>query len=147
MPWIEIEEAAALTAVNAPTLEATRTKAKKAGQADPLTETIAKVVALVHGAVAASGRYILGPEGTIPARLEATALDILAVRMLGRLDLEIPQAKELLYKSAEATLKAVAAGTFDCDVPLVPSAEPSSAPTPRIKPRCRRFRRQDGDGA
>lgn len=146
MAWITLTEAAALTAVNAPTLEAARTAAIATGQADPLPLVIAQVVNQVRGSVGASGRYRLGADGTIPSKLEAAALDLLAVRLLGRLDLEISDAKRTLYKTAEDTLRAVAAGNFDIEEPLIPSDEPSSAPTPRITRRRLRYERRDADG-
>lgn len=146
MSWNTLTEADALTVVNAPTLAAARTAAVQDGQADPLPLVITQVVDQVRGSVGASGKYILGPAGTIPSKLAAAALDLLAVRLLGRLDLEISEAKQKLYASAEATLRAVAKGEFDIEEPEIPSEEPSSAPRPRITPRSRSFRRQDGDG-
>lgn len=146
MPWIALTEADALTVVNAPTLAAARTKALKAGQADPLIDTIQQVVDLVRGSVGASGKFQLGAAGTLPAKLKAPALDLLAVRVLNRLDLEPEKGKLLLYASAEATLRAVAAGTFDIEEPIVASDEPSSTPRPRITKRTRTHSRADADG-
>lgn len=147
MSWITLTEADALTVVNAPTLAAARTAATKAGQADPLPAVLTQVTDQVRGSVGASGRYALGEAGTLPAKLRSTALDLLAVRLLGRLDLPISDAKQTLYKSAEATLKAVAAGSFDIEEPLILSDEASSTPKPRITARTRTFSREDGDGA
>lgn len=147
MSWDPISEADALTVVNAPTLAAARTAAIQDGQGDPLPATIKQVVDQVRGSVGAAGKYILGPAGTVPSKLVAAALDLLAVRLLARLDLEISAAKEKLYASAEATLKAVAAGNFDIEEPEIPSDEPTTAPRPRITPRPRTHRREDGDGA
>lgn len=147
MSWIILTEADALTVVNAPTLNAARTAAIKAGQADPLPAVLTQVTDQVRGSVGASGRYALGEAGTLPAKLRSTALDLLAVRLLGRLDLDISDAKQTLYKSAEATLKAVAEGRFDIEEPEIASTEPSSSPTPRITKRTRTFSRADGDGS
>lgn len=138
MSWITLTEADALTVVNAKLLAAARTKALADGQADPLTDTIQQVVDRVRGAVGASGRYVLGTGETIPQKLKSTALDILAVRMLSRLDIEPEKGKLLLYDSAEAVLKDVRDGQFNIEEPLTPTTEVSSAHTPRITPRVRR---------
>ena len=140
MSWITLTEADALTVVNSPTLVAARTKALKAGQADPLTDTLQQVVDRVRGAVGASGRYILGEGATIPQKLKATALDLFAVRMLTRLDIDPEKAKVMLYDSAEAVLKDVRDGHFNIEEPLTPTTEVSSSHTPRITPRVPRDR-------
>lgn len=147
MAWITLTEADALTVLNAKILEAARARVLAATQVDPLPPVIVQVVDQVRGSVGASGRYALGEGSTLPAKLKATALDILAVRLLGRLDQEIGEAKMTLYKSAEATLRAVAEGRFDIEEPLVATTEESAHRRPRIKPRVRTYRREDGDGA
>jgi hypothetical protein len=147
MAWITLTEADALTGLNAKLLDALRTRVKAAGQADPLPLVIVQVVDQVRGAVGASGRYTLGEGATIPAKLKAAALDLLAIRLMNRLDMDLSEGKMTLYKSAEATLRDVRDGRFDIEEPLVRSEEASSAPKPRITARTRTFSRADGDGS
>lgn len=145
--WIPLTEADALTVVNAKLLDASRTKALAAGQADPLIDTLQQVIDQVRGAVGACKANTLGAAGTIPQKLKGTALDLFAVRITNRLDIDPSESKLLLYKTAEATLRAVAACSFDIEEPVETTEEISASPTPRITPRCRQFTRRDGDGS
>lgn len=147
MSWITLTEADALTVVNAKLLDAARTKALAAGQPDPLDETLLQVIDQVRGAVGGCKANVLGAAGTIPQKLKGTALDLFAVRITNRLDIDPSESKLLLYKSAEATLRAVAACSFDIEEPVEKTPEVSSSPAPRITPRCRHFTRRDGDGS
>ncbi len=147
MAWISLSEADALSVVNAKLLEAARTKVIAAGQPDPLFEKLVQAVGRVRGAVGASGKYILGAGDTIPGKLKSTTLDLFAVMILARLDLEISEAKNTLYKSAEAVLRDVRDGAFDIEEPLERTDEKSAARSPRITPRPRKFTREDADGA
>jgi hypothetical protein len=146
-PWITLSENDAHSVVNVPLMKAAREKVVLSGQPDPLVEKLSQAIGRVRGAIGASGKYILGAGETVPPRLKATTLDLFAVMILGRLDLEISEVKMTLYKSAEATLRDVRDGTFAIDDPETPTAETESSPTPRITPRCRHFTREDGDGA
>lgn len=148
MAWITLTEADALTVVNAKMLDAARTKALAAGQADPLVDTLLQVVDQVRGAVGGCKANVLGAAGTIPQKLKGAALDIFAVRITNRLDIDPSESKLLLFKSAESTLRAVAACAFDIEEPVTPTEETSGgAYTPAVSGRERQWGRDAQDGA
>lgn len=146
MAWIILTEADALSVVNAKLLEAARTKVVASGQPDPLVEKLAQTVGDVRGAVAASGKWVLGAGDTIPSRLKGTALDLFAVRILGRLDLEVSTVKMDLYKSAERKLEAVRKGTDSIEEAATPSEETPQSYTPEVSGRERQWGRDAQDG-
>lgn len=143
-PWIILTENDAHSVVNASLMKAAREKVIAAGQPDPLVEKLSQAIGKVRGAIGASGKYTLGAGETVPPRLKATTLDLFAVMILGRLDLEISEVKTTLYKSAEATLRDVRDGSFAIDDPETPTTESEQRRRPRIKARVRSYRRQDG---
>jgi hypothetical protein len=148
MAWITLTEADALTVVNAKLLDAARTKALAAGQADPLAEKLSQAIGRVRGAIGASGKYTLGAGETIPSRLKQTTLDLFAVPMLARLDVDPEKGKVMLYESAEAVLNDVKNGKFDIDEALTPTEETSSGSyTPEVCGRERQWGRDAQDGA
>jgi hypothetical protein len=146
-PWITLNENDALSVVNVPLLQAARAKVVALGQPDPLLEKLAQAIGRVRGAIGASGKYTLGAGETVPPRLKATTLDVFAVMILGRLDLEISEVKMTLYKSAEATLRDVRDGTFALDDPETPSTETEQSYTPQGSGRARQWGRDAQDGA
>src|ERR1700749_3839015 len=81
MSWIIPIEADVLTVLSETELATYRAAALAAGQADPLAPTLAQVVDLVRGYVGAYRPNTLGEPGTIPQKLLATALDLVAVRL------------------------------------------------------------------
>lgn len=145
-PWIILTENDALSVVNVKLLQAARDKVIALGQPDPLPEKLSQAIGKVRGAVGASGKYTLGAGETIPPRLKATTLDLFAVMILGRLDLEISEVKMTLYKSAEATLRDVRDGSFAIDDPETPTTETDQSFTPMVSGRDREWGRGYQDG-
>src|ERR1700692_304874 len=81
MAWIIPAEADVLTALSESELSTYRAAATASGQADPLAPTLAQVADLVRGYVGAYKANTLGLPGTIPQKLLAPALDLVAVRL------------------------------------------------------------------
>src|SRR5271156_512205 len=81
MAWITPAEPDVLTVLSETELATYRAAALASGQADPLPPTLAQVVDLVRGYVGADRPTTLGVSGTIPQKLLAPALDLVAVRL------------------------------------------------------------------
>ncbi|MDF3058028.1 MAG: hypothetical protein K0R17_2243 [Rariglobus sp.] len=148
MAWITPTENDAYGVVNEKLMAAARTKVIATGQADPLFEELSKAVGRVRGAIGASGKYTLGAGDTVPFRLKEATMNIFAVMILGRLDLDVSEVKMTLYKSAEATLRDVRDGKFDIGETETPTDEASAGNyTPEICGRERQWGRDAQDGA
>lgn len=145
--WISITEADVLTVLSGPELEAYRNAAKAAGQSDPVSPTIAQVTALVRGYVGAWGRNRLGESGTIPEKLLAPALDLLALRLPQRVRINPNEVRKLNAQEALRLFERVANGQFDIEEPDVVDAESSSGgPNPTIASRGKQFGRAQQEG-
>src|ERR1700679_3049211 len=81
MSWILPTESDVLTVLSETELATYRAAATASGQADPLAPTLAQVVDLVRGYVGAYKPNTLGLPGTVPQKLLAPALDLVAVRL------------------------------------------------------------------
>src|SRR5271167_5246881 len=81
MAWITPAESDVLTVLSESELSTYRAAATASGQADPLAPTLAQVVDVVRGYVGAYKPNTLGLPGTIPQKLLAPALDLVAVRL------------------------------------------------------------------
>lgn len=147
--WISISEADVLTVLSGPELDAYRNAAKASGQTDPVAPTIAQVTALVRGYVGAWGRNRLGESGTIPEKLLAPALDLIALRLPQRVRVNPNEVRKLNAQAALRLFEQVANGLFDIEEPLVPDAEKSSSSaTPTISvSRVKRFGATQQEGA
>jgi hypothetical protein len=145
MPWIPLTEADARTVLSAPELQAYRTQALADGQPDPLPLTIAQVVELVRGYVAACPRNTLGAGDTIPAELLAPTLDLLAVRLTNRVGQEPGELRRAAAAAAIRLLEQVAACRFDLEAPATPEAG-STRSTPTLTADAPQFARQQQEG-
>jgi hypothetical protein len=132
--------------VNVKLLQAAREKVIASGQPDPLLEKLTQVIGDVRGAIGASGKYTLAAGETIPPRLKKAALNLFAVEILGRLDLDISEVKMTLYKSAEATMRDVRDGDFAIDDPETPTEETTQTYMPEVSGRDREWGRGCQDG-
>src|SRR5882762_5188863 len=81
MAWMTPAESDVLTVLSETELTTYRAAATASGQADPVAPTLAQVVDMVRGYVGAYRPNTLGLPGTIPQKLLATALDLVAVRL------------------------------------------------------------------
>jgi len=93
---------------------------------DLLTPAISRVVNMVRGYIDASGRYTLGPSGTVPESLVSTALDILVVEVWKRLGgdlLDVGEQRRNSFEEAMQRLKDVAQGNFGIAEPVTTSDE------------------------
>ena len=149
MAWITIVEADILTVMSGAELEAIRAAALKLGQADPVAPTIAQVTDHVRGFVGGCKSNQLGPAGTIPQKLLATALDLLAVRIPLRVNISPKSGRKDAAEAAGDLLKLVAKCDFDIEEPgeITEEESFSKAGKPSIKScRERQFDRRSQDG-
>ena len=149
MAWIELTEAHLGERLAAAELAALQTAATGTfGNTVP--DVLASVVAEVRGRVAACARNSLGPDGTIPDELKATALAIVRWRVLSRLPgmkaLQ-DEARRTEYNDAVALLAAVAKGEFAIMQPTAPIEADTGATTPSIGTKCLKYGRRAQDGA
>ena len=155
MAWRAIIEADIQTGITGVELTSARTVVLAAGQVDPLTECIQVAVDMIRGYIAGSQNNHLGPEGTVPDKLVATAIDIVVYRLCKRIPKKILLTDERrdAYEDAIKLLKDVAADKFRLEVPDTFTTEeigipaPSiSVPTPFNRPPHRRFGRFEEGG-
>lgn len=144
MAWAAITEADILTVMAGPELEAIRAAALKAGQADPVAPTITDVTDLVRGYVAV--RNTLGPDGTIPSKLQTSALDIIASRIPQRVNHDPSEGRKTKEKEAIRLLERVADGKFRVEEPTTASEESTGSIAPVISASTRKFTRATQDG-
>lgn len=148
MPWIAITESDLLTVLSEPELTGYREAARSDGQPDPVAPTISQVVDLVRGYVGACEHNQLGPAGTIPQKLIAPAVDIIAVRIPLRVGRSPKKGRETAHESAIKLLEQVAACKFDIEEPVnLGPEQPVIGPTkPTFAGRKRRDARKESDG-
>ena len=135
-----------LTVLSGPELSSYRSAALASGQADPVAPTIAQVIALVRGHVAGCRANTLGAGSTLPEKLKAPALDVIAYRIPSRVNMKAGSARQGLHDQALRLFELVSQGRFDIEEPASPSAESSGANTPRITGRPRRYTRETEEG-
>jgi hypothetical protein len=123
-----------------------RAAATATGQADPVAPTLAQVVDLVRGYVGAYRPNTLGPAGTIPQKLLATALDLVAVRLPQRVGVSPKDVRQSAATAAIHLLERVADGEFNIEEPEMATDETTSAPSPSIVARRRHFSWRQEEG-
>ena len=146
MSWIIPLESDVLTVLSESELSTYRAAAIAGGQADPVAPTLAQVVDLVRGYVGAYKPNTLGLPGTIPQKLLATALDLVAVRLPQRVGVSPKDVRQAAAVQAVRLLEQVAAGTFNIEEPDSPTTETTSAPRPSIEARRRHFTPRSEEG-
>src|SRR5471030_1760789 len=147
MAWIIPAESDVLTVLSESELATYRAAALASGQADPLAPTLAQVVDLVRGYVGAYKPNTLGLAGTIPQKLLAPALDLVAVRLPQRVGVSPKDVRLSAANQAVRLLEQVASGEFNIEEPDEASTETTSAPRPTIHARHREFSRKNEEGA
>ena len=135
-----------LTVLSETELATYRAAATASGQADPLAPTLAQVVDLVRGYVGAYKPNTLGLPGTIPQKLLAPALDLVAVRLPQRVGVSPKDVRQAAAIQAVRLLEQVAAGTFNIEEPDSPPTETTSAPRPSMAANTRAFTRGTEEG-
>ena len=146
MAWITPGEPDVLTVLSETELATFRAAAVASGQADPLGPTLAQVVDLVRGYVGAYRPNTLGEAGTIPQKLLAPALDLVAVRLPQRVGVSPKEVRQTAAASAVRLLERVAAGEFNIEEPDEATPEITSAPSPTISAHHRRFSWREEEG-
>ena len=135
-----------MTVLSEAELATYRAAALASGQSDPLAPTLAQVVDLVRGYVGAFRPNTLGLPGTIPQKLLAPALDVVAVRLPQRVGVSPKEVRQTAAASAVRLLERVAAGEFNIEEPDEATPEITSAPTPTITSHHRRFSWREEEG-
>jgi hypothetical protein len=146
MAWIEISEEDLLTVLAGAELSAYRAAALQAGQEDPVEPTIRNVANLVRGYVGGCKNNILGAGLTIPEKLLAPALDILAVAIPKRVGATPKPVRKDAHDAAIKLLEMVAACKFDIEEPEEATTETSSGQSPASAAKTLSHSRADQDG-
>ena len=146
MAWITPAESDVLTVLSETELATYRAAALASGQADPLAPTLAQVVDLVRGYVGAYKPNTLGLPGTIPQKLLAPALDLVAVRLPQRVGVTPKDVRKTAEQQAVRLLEQVAAGVFNIEEPDSPTLETTAAPRPTIEAGHRHFTQRSEEG-
>jgi hypothetical protein len=146
MAWITPAESDVLTVLSETELATYRAAATASGQADPVAPTLAQVVDMVRGYVGAYKPNTLGLPGTIPQKLLATALDLVAVRLPQRVGVSPKDVRQMAANRAVRLLEQVAAGTFNIEEPDSPTLETTEAPRPSIVAHRRHFTERSEEG-
>ena len=139
-------ESDVLTVLSETELATYRAAATAVGQADPLAPTLAQVVDLVRGYVGAYKPNTLGLPGTIPQKLLAPALDLVAVRLPQRVGVAPKDVRKNAANQAVRLLEQVASGVFNIEEPDSATLETTSAPRPSISARYRHFTPRTEEG-
>ena len=135
-----------LTVLSEAELATYRAAALAGGQADPVAPTLAQVVDLVRGYVGAYKPNTLGLAGTIPQKLLASALDLVAVRLPQRVGVSPKDVRKTAADQAIRLLEQVAAGDFNIEEPDNSTTETTAAPRPTIEARRRHFSQHSEEG-
>ena len=104
--WRAIADSDITAKLSADELESIRASAPEG--TDPVAEAVAQVVDRVRGYVAAWPRNVMGPAGTVPARLMDAACALLVPALYGRtagLMIDLNDVRKEAAKSAEALLR------------------------------------------
>src|ERR1700761_4397745 len=146
MAWIIPAESDVLTVLSETELATYRAAALASGQSDPLAPTLAQVVDLVRGYVGAYRPNTLGAPGTIPQKLLAPALDLVAVRLPQRVGVSPKDVRQAAATQAVKLLEQGAAGIFNIEEPDSVTTETTEAPSPSIVARRRHFSPRQEEG-
>lgn len=149
--WITITAADLNDHKIAELVAALRSEELGPGQTDPLSRMIVEVTDELRNAIAFSGKYQLdATTTTIPKGLKEIATKKIVRLMKGRLELPLSDDEDKDHAVYESRLKALVEARWpvdDPDTPIANAAVQAADPTPRIKKKCRKFRREDGDGS
>jgi hypothetical protein len=107
---------------------------------------LAQVADLVRGYVGSYRSNTLGLPGTIPQKLLAPALDLVAVRIPQRVGVSPKDVRLAAATQALRLLEQVAAGAFNIEEPDDASLETTAAPRPTIEARRKHFSHGDEEG-
>lgn len=151
MSWKLITETEFLEQCTGAETKAIQEAALKAGQAEPLTAMIAKVVQEVRARVAANPENRLDDgRDKIPQECEADAIAIMRYRALNRLPVKslLTETRIQEYKDARDNLKDVAAGRIKIEQPATVSDQiiPSGSGAVLISKTCPRATRSKMSG-
>lgn len=138
MAWITLTEMDLASTLAGPEIEKIKLAALKIDQPNCVLEALSEAVDEVRGYIAACSRHAMGPEGTLPERLKAAALDIAAHRVLTRVMLLPNEARKLRWEEANRKLRDVAAGKMLVEDPMTPAAaaeQGTSFPPPVVTKR------------
>jgi hypothetical protein len=100
----------------------------------------------VRGYVGAYKPNTLGLPGTIPQKLLAPALDLVAVRLPQRVGVSPKDVRQAAAGQAVRLLEQVASGDFNIEEPDDATTETTSAPRPTIEARHRHFTHHSEEG-
>ncbi len=149
--WITLSASDLNDARAAKLVEALRTKALAVGQSDPVPRAVETVTAELRAAIGFSGRYVLDADATtVPASLKDLAAQRVIRAAKQRLLMAFTEAEQEDEKLYQRRLEQLTAGKWPVEKPDVAEAEvqtQAASAAPRITPRVRTFRREDGDGA
>lgn len=126
--WISLTADDLKPIVVADQLEALRTEALAAGQADPFTEIAPPVVAKVRTYIASNpSNQVSATEGTIPPELKLDVAYLILAPMLGRLGIALTEDQRKQVEIAHTTLIALRDKKLVVSMPLDPVAAPVQA--------------------
>ena len=130
---------------------ALREEALADGQTDPMPRIITEVTDELRTTIAFSGKYTLDADvTTVPKGLKEIATKKIVRLMKGRLELLLSKDEESDRDIYESRLKAINEGKWPIDDPDTAISDPevqSASASPRIRKKCRKFAREDGDGS
>lgn len=147
--WITLTEAALLTRIAGPELDAFRAAALGTGQADPVAATLAQMTRMVRGYCAACAQNTLGAGETIPDELLGAALDLLVLDIQRRAAGVVIDPADARMKAAERAvqlLRDVAACRFAIAAPATATTEEVGAPKPSFTDHPREWTREHEAG-
>ena len=125
--WRELTEADVLGVLSEPEKAAYQTAAAGSGQ-DPVADAIAAVVNQCRGYIGDNPANTLGPDLTLPERVHLSALHMIRVELLTRLDLEVSKDRADAKRDAVRFFERVADGNVAIEPPTEASNEPAAAP-------------------
>jgi hypothetical protein len=114
--WRELTEADLLGVLNAPEAAGYQAAAIGAGQ-DPLADAITTVVNQCRGYIADNPSNALAAGLTLPERVHLSALHLIRVELLTRLDMEVSKDRESAKRDAIRFFERVADGRVQIEQP------------------------------
>lgn len=148
MAWIAITEDMVKTRMAGAELNAVRTAALSAGQADPLTEVVTECVNEVRGYVAGCKANRLELGAKVPEKLKAATLARIVFELASRLPVKglVTEERKTADRDAKALLRLVSQCDFAIEEPVTIDPEKVQNPSPKIVAPCLKFTQQDQDG-
>ena len=120
--WRALTEADVLGVLNSPELAAYQSAAIGSGQ-DPLADSIATVTAQCRGYIADNPQNTLADGASLPERTHLSALHILRVELLTRLDMEVSKDRLAAKQDAIRFFERVSEGKVGIESPVTPDPE------------------------